>query len=68
VPVTINAVVGGEDIIDAMDLRCFGIGKRADWVLIAFSIALFLGSTAASISGFGRLWVPQWILNLATMR
>jgi len=78
VPVTINAIVGGEDIIDAMGLRCFGIGKRtwlqkleykrADWVLIAFSIALFLGSTAASISGFGRLWVPQWILNLATMR
>ncbi len=74
VPVTINAIVSGEDIIDAMDLRCFGIGKRtwlqkleykrADWALIAFSIALFLGSTAASISGFGRLWVPRWILNL----
>jgi energy-coupling factor transport system permease protein len=28
VPVTINAIVSGEDIIDAMDLRCFGIAKR----------------------------------------
>lgn len=75
VPVTINAIVGGEDIVDAMDLRCFGVGprtwvrqlqyRRADRLLIAFSAALFLASTAASISGFGRLWVPEWLLAVA---
>ncbi|MER3458041.1 MAG: hypothetical protein C4309_04865 [Chloroflexota bacterium] len=75
VPVTINAIVGGEDIVDAMDLRCFGVGprtwvrqlhyRRADRLLIAFSVALFLASTAASISGFGRLWVPAWLLAMA---
>jgi len=75
VPVTINAIVGGEDIIDAMDLRCFGIGKRTwlqelrygrgDKILLAFSVALFLLSTAASIAGYGRLWVPSFILSLA---
>jgi len=28
VPVTIHAIMGSEDIIDAMDLRAFGIGPR----------------------------------------
>ena len=28
VPVTIHAIIGSEDIIDAMDLRAFGIGPR----------------------------------------
>ncbi len=75
VPVTINAIVGGEDIVDAMDLRCFGIGprtwvrkleyQRRDKLLIAFSAALFLASTVASISGYGRLWVPAWLLAMA---
>lgn len=74
VPITINAIVGGEDIIDAMDLRCFGIGKRTwlqelrynkgDQILIAFSVALFLLSTAARFAGYGLLWVPSWLLTL----
>jgi energy-coupling factor transport system permease protein len=80
VPVTINAIVSGEDIIDAMDLRCFGIGKRtwlqklkykkADWALIAFSVVMFVGCTVIRIAfpALGYVWVPQWILNLATMR
>jgi energy-coupling factor transport system permease protein len=29
IPVTIHALIGSEDIIDAMDLRAFGIGKRS---------------------------------------
>jgi energy-coupling factor transport system permease protein len=75
VPVTINAIVGGEDIVDAMDLRCFGVGPRtwlrqltytrADRLLIAASAAIFVVSTIASISGVGRLWVPAWLLALA---
>jgi energy-coupling factor transport system permease protein len=28
VPVTIHAIAGSEDIIDAMDLRAFGVGPR----------------------------------------
>ena len=77
VPVTINAIVGAEDIIDAMDLRCFGVGKRtwlqklkykrADWVFIAFSALLFVGSTAVRIAlpSLGRVWVPDFILAWA---
>ena len=32
VPVTIHAIIGSEDIIDAMDLRAFGIGPRT-WLV-----------------------------------
>ena len=79
-PVTINAIVGGEDIIDAMDLHCFGIGKRtwlqklkhkkADWASIAFSMAVFVSCTEVRVafSALGHVWVPQWIFDLATMR
>lgn len=76
VPVTINAIVSAEDIIDAMDLRAFGIGPRswvrkltyrgADKALIAASILLFAGSTALAFVGIGRLWVPEALLRLAT--
>jgi energy-coupling factor transport system permease protein len=76
VPVTINAIVGAEDIIDAMDLRAFGIGprtwvhrltyRRRDTMLIAISALIFVGSTVLSIIGIGRLWVPQALLRLAT--
>jgi energy-coupling factor transport system permease protein len=75
VPVTINAIVGAEDIIDAMDLRAFGIGprtwvhrltyERRDKVLIAVSALIFAGSTVLSFVGVGRLWVPQALLRLA---
>jgi energy-coupling factor transport system permease protein len=76
VPVTINAIVSAEDIIDAMDLRAFGIGPRtwvrqliyrfADKILIAASVLLFVGSTVLGIMGIGRLWVPEALLRLAT--
>jgi energy-coupling factor transport system permease protein len=77
VPVTISAIVGAEDIIDAMDLRCFGVGqrtwlqklryKRADWALIAFSVLVFVGSTAvrAAFPALGRVWVPDFVLAWA---
>jgi energy-coupling factor transport system permease protein len=75
VPVTINAIVGAEDIIDAMDLRAFGIGPRTwvhrltylrrDKVLIAISALVFAGSTVLSFVGIGQLWVPQALLRLA---
>jgi energy-coupling factor transport system permease protein len=75
VPVVINAIVGAEDIIDAMDLRSFGIGPRswvrkltyrlADKALIVCSVVLFFGSTVLAFMGIGELWVPEFLLNLA---
>jgi energy-coupling factor transport system permease protein len=75
VPVVINAIVGAEDIIDAMDLRAFGVGPRSwvrqltyqptDKVLIVASVLLFFGSTALAFIGVGGLWVPGFLLSLA---
>ena len=75
VPVTIHAIVGSEDIIDAMDLRAFGVGPRTwleqlkyrkrDRILIAFGILLLAFSVGLSLLGFGKFWVPQFLLALA---
>jgi energy-coupling factor transport system permease protein len=75
VPVTIHAIAGSEDIIDAMDLRAFGIGprtwlfqlhyRRRDAVLIVFGVLIFFVSLGLSLfGGFGQLWVPEWALAL----
>ena len=73
VPVTIHAIIGSEDIIDAMDLRAFGIGPRTwliqlhyrwrDSALIAFSIVLLIVSLSLSLFGFGKFFVPQSLIQ-----
>jgi len=75
VPVTVRALAGSEDIIDAMDLRAFGIGVRTwlikqdyvlrDRILIGFGIMLLTASVALSIQGIGKFWVPDFLLALA---
>jgi energy-coupling factor transport system permease protein len=76
VPVTIHAIAGSEDIIDAMDLRALGVGPRTwlqqlhyrprDYVLTAFAALLVVISMALSLfGGFGQLWVPPWALAWA---
>ncbi|GAB4502906.1 MAG: energy-coupling factor transporter transmembrane component T [Anaerolineales bacterium] len=72
VPVTIHAIIGSEDIIDAMDLRAFGMGprtwleelhyRRRDLVLIALGILLLIVSLAAGFAGLGKFWVPPSLL------
>ncbi|HEX6482094.1 MAG TPA: energy-coupling factor transporter transmembrane component T [Ktedonobacteraceae bacterium] len=61
VPVVIGSVVGAEDIISAMELRCFGVGKRSwlvklhatpiDRILITLTIVSFIAITALNILG-----------------
>ncbi len=75
VPVTIHAIVSSEDIIDAMDLRAFGVGPRTwleelhyrtrDRLLIGFGVVMLLTSIALSLFGAGKFWVPQFLLQLA---
>lgn len=75
VPVTINAIVGAEDIIDAMDLRAFGVRPRtwvhkltyvrADKVLIALGVLMFVASTILGFMGIGTMWIPDWALAWA---
>ena len=76
VPVTINAIVGAEDIIDAMDLRAFGVGprtwvhqltyRRADYMLIAAGALVFAVATILAFMEVGNLWVPEALMRLAT--
>ena len=72
VPVTIHAIIGSEDIIDAMDLRAFGIGprtwldelhyQRRDRILITIGVILLVGSIILSLFGFGQFWVPPSLI------
>ena len=73
VPVTIHAIIGSEDIIDAMDLRAFGVGPRTwlvqlhymvwDYALIVFGIAILIGSFVAGFAGLGKFWVPAGLVS-----
>src|SRR5687767_4071806 len=75
VPVTIHAIIGSEDIIDAMDLRAFGIGPRTwldvldrdfkDRVLIWFGVAILVGSILLGLLGYGKFWVPDALIRWA---
>ena len=72
VPVTIHAIIGSEDIIDAMDLRAFGIGPRAwlqvlayqrrDRILIWVGAATLVVSVVISMGGLGQFWVPPGLI------
>lgn len=74
VPVTIHAIIGSEDIIDAMDLRAFGVGPRTwlqvldrdfkDRVLIWLGVAILVGSIALGMFGLGNFWVPEFMFTL----
>lgn len=73
VPVTIHAIAGSEDIIDAMDLRAFGVGPRTwlekltyrkrDYVLIVIGVIILLASMALSLLGYGKFWIPAFLLG-----
>jgi energy-coupling factor transport system permease protein len=74
VPVTIHAIIGSEDIIDAMDLRAFGVGPRTwldvltyelkDRILIAFGVAILVASIIAGLMGYGAFWVPESLIKM----
>jgi energy-coupling factor transport system permease protein len=68
VPVTIHAIIGSEDIIDAMDLRAFGVQprtwleelnyQRKDRILIGFGLFILIASLILLLLGYGRFWAP----------
>jgi energy-coupling factor transport system permease protein len=68
VPVTIHAIISSEDIIDAMDLRAFGIGPRTwleelhyqnkDHILIGFGVVMLVAAFLILFLGLGQFWVP----------
>lgn len=74
VPVTIHAIIGSEDIIDAMDLRAFGVGPRTwldvltyqlrDRILIAVGVLILIVSIVLGIMGYGKFWVPEALIQM----
>src|SRR5215210_1464033 len=72
VPVTINAIVGAEDTIDAMDLRGFGTGRRTwlrqliydrqDRLLLIGFVGLATVVTLLAFSGASRLFVFPFLI------
>lgn len=73
VPLTMNAIINAEDTIDAMDLRCFGTGRRTwlrelvydrtDRVVLAFLVVLLVTFTALGFAGItSKLWVFPFLL------
>jgi energy-coupling factor transport system permease protein len=75
VPVTIHAIIASEDIIDAMDLRAFGVGPRTwmdvlerdlkDRLLIGFGVAILVVSITLQIFGYGNFWIPEALIRWA---
>ena len=72
-PLTMNAISGAEDTIDAMDLRGFGTGHRTwlrelrfdqiDRAIIGGFLALAIGATLANVLfGAGAIWVPPFLI------
>ena len=77
VPVTMNSILTGEDVTNAMDLRCFGQRPRTwlhqlsyhwqDYALIALGIGILVGGLLARyVFHFGGFWVPEALLRLVT--
>ncbi|HEX5591159.1 MAG TPA: energy-coupling factor transporter transmembrane component T [Candidatus Limnocylindrales bacterium] len=75
VPLTMNAIVGAEDTIDAMDLRGFGTGRRTwlrelrydrdDRLLVGIALGIFAAITVLSVAGLTKLWVFPPLLAAA---
>jgi energy-coupling factor transport system permease protein len=70
VPVIIGSIVDSEDIISAMELRCFGVARRTwliqlhphriDAVLITLSLSLLIILVVLNILGW---FIPLHILD-----
>ena len=74
VPVTMQAILTGEEVIDAMDLRAFGVRprtwlrelhyERRDYVFIGLGVAILMISIILRWIGYGTFWAPDWIYHL----
>lgn len=68
VPITMQSIFNGEEVIDAIDLRGFGVRPRTwmrkltyaprDWAFISLGVAILIASIIARVLGFGDFWFP----------
>ena len=75
IPVTMQATVTGEDVIDAMDLRAFDTNKRTwikqlrfarrDYFMLGLAAFIFVGCCVLKwVFGIGEFFVPDWFSAL----
>ena len=74
VPVTMQAILTGEEVIDAMDLRAFGVRprtwlrelhyERRDYAFMGLGVAILVVSIVLRQMGYGAFWAPNWIYHL----
>lgn len=72
VPVVVHAIVGGEEIVDAMDLRAFGTRPRTwsgwlkfkplDYAFVLLGLIILVGAIILAMNGFDDIWVPPFLL------
>jgi energy-coupling factor transport system permease protein len=73
IPVTIGSILSGEDMVNAMDLRCFGLRPRTwtqetifhwyDYAIMTFGILMLLASIILrNFVHIGGFWVPPGII------
>ena len=74
IPVTMNSLLSGEDMVNAMDLRSFSSGAKRTWLhtlkyqprdyfLIAYSLGiLILSFILPRYLGIGNFWLPDFLL------
>lgn len=70
VPVTMHAIVTGEEVVDAMDLRAFGARPRTwlkqlrfrlrDYLFMSLGVGILAGFILFSFLGYGDFWLPDW--------
>ena len=75
-PLTVNAIAGAEDTIDAMDLRAFGTGRRT-WlrhlafdrtdrlILLGFAALALTLTIAGFTTNVSSIWTPPFLIDLA---
>lgn len=75
IPVTMNAILSGEDMANAMDLRCFGLRQRSwvfeskfrwyDFLLVALALLIFASALYLKYAlKIGAFWTPASILPI----
>ena len=72
VPVTLQSIFTGEEVIDAVDLRGFGAHKRTwmrklhyerrDFIFIGLGLAILAASIVLRILGYGNFWAPGFLM------
>ncbi len=73
IPITISSILSGEDMVNAMDLRCFGLRPRTwiqetqfrwhDIAIISLGVVILVASIILrNILHVGGFWVPGWIV------